>query len=202
MMTHPHFKRLPRVRGTMAALRITLVFAFSAQVGCTRSTETSGSPDIADRPAASVARPSIRQYTSRHIVRLKTLAPSLDGTALEIARSLGGSLGRSWHLINGFEIGGLSDEALRNLRSRPDVKSVTPDGDDVVTIAQSVFGSGGLWGLDRIDQRLGQPLDGIFNYFFNGSGVRIYIVDSGIFPHADFSGRLGTGYSAIADPDP
>jgi len=46
------------------------------------------------------------------------------------------------------------------------------------------------WGLDRIDQeRL--PLDNSFNPgMYNGNGVNVYVLDTGIYTdHSDFAGR-------------
>jgi subtilisin family serine protease len=53
------------------------------------------------------------------------------------------------------------------------------------------------WGLDRIDQT-GLPLDTSYTYPNGGAGVTAYIIDTGIWAStADFSGRTGTGFSAI-----
>lgn len=57
------------------------------------------------------------------------------------------------------------------------------------------------WGRDRIDQR-SPELDGIYNPKNNGEGVHVYIVDSGIrATHIEFDGRIGSGFSAIGDPN-
>ena len=57
-----------------------------------------------------------------------------------------------------------------------------------------------VWGLDRIDQR-SLPLDGMYNSGGRtGSSVRAYVIDTGIrATHAEFGGRVGSGYSAIND---
>ncbi|WP_439386529.1 S8 family peptidase [Amycolatopsis lexingtonensis] len=48
------------------------------------------------------------------------------------------------------------------------------------------------WGLDRIDQRTG--LDHAYHYASDGSGVTIYVIDSGVDAnHPDFQGRVAPG---------
>jgi hypothetical protein len=54
------------------------------------------------------------------------------------------------------------------------------------------------WGLDRIDQRT-LPLDGSFNPERNGSKVRVYVFDTGVSEHDEYSGRLLPGFSAMLD---
>ncbi len=49
------------------------------------------------------------------------------------------------------------------------------------------------WGLDRVDQR-NLPLNNNYHYDFTGSGVRVYVIDSGIrTTHNDFGGRAVWG---------
>ena len=54
------------------------------------------------------------------------------------------------------------------------------------------------WGVDRIDQRA-RVLDGSFRQSLSGSGVSIFVLDTGISPHVEFGNRLAAGFSAISD---
>lgn len=59
--------------------------------------------------------------------------------------------------------------------------------------------TGATWGLDRVDQRA-LPLDSRYEYHNDGSGVTVYVVDTGILmSHNEFAGRISTGYSSILD---
>ncbi len=51
------------------------------------------------------------------------------------------------------------------------------------------------WGLDRIDQN-SLPLNQTYIFNYNGTGVRVYIVDTGIrASHTNFEGRVTCGFS-------
>ncbi len=55
------------------------------------------------------------------------------------------------------------------------------------------------WGLDRADQRA-LPLDTQITRAGTGAGVNVYVVDTGVLAsHAEFTGRVATGYTAIND---
>jgi serine protease len=79
------------------------------------------------------------------------------------------------------------------LAGDPNVAYVEEDG-EVHAIATQ---SNATWGLDRIDQR-SLPLGGTYTYDQTGSGVRAYIVDTGIrLGHTDFGGRAVFGFDAF-----
>ena len=53
------------------------------------------------------------------------------------------------------------------------------------------------WGLDRIDQR-NRPLSATYTYNWTGSGVRAYVIDTGILTsHTQFGGRASNVFDAF-----
>jgi subtilisin family serine protease len=53
------------------------------------------------------------------------------------------------------------------------------------------------WGLDRIDQR-NRPLSATYTYNWTGSGVRVYVIDTGIrTTHSQFGGRASNVFDAF-----
>jgi subtilisin family serine protease len=86
--------------------------------------------------------------------------------------------------------------AARALSQSPGVELVEPDGPVRATETRS----NATWGLDRVDQR-SLPLNGTFTAPDSaGSGVRVYVVDTGVrSTHVDFGGRVAAGYTAISD---
>lgn len=57
--------------------------------------------------------------------------------------------------------------------------------------------SAGKWGLDRIDQRA-LPLNGGYEYDTSGSGVKAYVVDTGVASaNNEIAGRVAAGFDGI-----
>lgn len=84
---------------------------------------------------------------------------------------------------------------LEAMDNNPNVDYVEADG---VFQRHVVTETTAAWGLDRIDQLAG--LNTTYTYNETGTGVRAYVVDTGILAtHADFGGRVLSGYSAISD---
>ncbi len=107
------------------------------------------------------------------------------------------------HAVEGFVLSvpwAQADAVAAALARNPAVDSVEPDRS--FTVGQSSAGLRTLdtraWGVDRIDQRAAQ-LDGVFRHTLDGSGVNLYVVDTGINPHQQFGSRLAPGFSAIDD---
>ncbi len=147
---------------------------------------------------------------SVYIVRLKdNLGEPVDALATAWASQYGADVLYVYtHALRGFALRvptTQTDAFLAALRNDPTVAGVEADqpmyatrvGDPTPAI-RSVQPNA-TWGLDRIDQR-NLPLDSQYTYNYTGSGVRAYIIDTGIYPaHQDFGGRVIAGYTAIAD---
>ncbi|GGR57347.1 serine protease [Deinococcus seoulensis] len=96
--------------------------------------------------------------------------------------------------IQGFA-GKLSAQNLATLQADPRVKYIEQNARMQMTATQS----GATWGLDRIDQT-SLPLDGTYTYDTTASGVRAYIIDTGInTAHTSFGGRAVWGTNTTGD---
>lgn len=98
--------------------------------------------------------------------------------------------------LNGFAAP-LNDGQVRALQQDDDVLELEPDQVVRSVATQSLAVGGGLYGLDRIDQR-SLPLSGSYSYNATGSSVRAYVIDTGIATsHADFGTRAMNVYDAF-----
>ena len=96
--------------------------------------------------------------------------------------------------LKGFSVR-MTEGMAHGLSNHPDVAWVEEDGEVSIDTTQT----NATWGLDRIDQR-DRPLNGTFVYNRTGSGVRVYIIDTGIRrTHQQFGGRAVHGYTSIND---
>ncbi|HCE63980.1 MAG TPA: hypothetical protein DER32_02400 [Deinococcus radiodurans] len=96
--------------------------------------------------------------------------------------------------LEGFS-GKLSAQNLQTLRADHRVKYIEQDGMMYASATQS----GATWGIDRIDQR-SLPLDSSYTYGTTGSGVKAYIIDTGInTSHTAFGGRAVWGTNQSGD---
>jgi len=101
-------------------------------------------------------------------------------------------------VFKGFSVKNMTEAQARKLSQNALVKSVEENGRTAVSGQQPQPGETNvIKPLDRIDQRVG--LDGLYNYPRTGTGVHVYIVDTGVWiQHNDFGGRA----SALWDFQP
>jgi subtilisin family serine protease len=138
-----------------------------------------------------------KRIPNQYIVVLKDDVADVEGEAIRLARDFGGDRneGHTYQrALKGFSVRLPEQQALR-LAEDPRVAFVEEDG--VVSLGTTQTGA--TWGLDRIDQR-DLPLNGTYTYTPTGTGVRAYIIDTGIrATHTQFAGRVISGFTAIND---
>ena len=140
-------------------------------------------------------RKNEKKIPEQYIVVLNDDVEDVDAVSDELARGHAGLKEHTYkNAIKGFSVK-MSEGMARKLAEDDRVAWVEEDGEASIDTTQS----GATWGLDRIDQR-DRPLNGTFVYTRTGSGVKAYIIDTGIRrTHTQFGGRAIHGYTAIAD---
>jgi subtilisin family serine protease len=180
-------------------LLATLALCFTALISSgSPGTRTSASP--APKPKGQKLHKKEKAIPGNYIVVLDDTAAGQPGEFSQadqltdvLVSAYGGKVKRRYkHALNGFAAEMTEAEALA-LSEDPRVQFVEEDA--VMTIDATQTGA--TWGLDRIDQR-DRPLNGTYNYNYTGSGVRAYIIDTGILTsHAQFGGRAAVSYDAL-----
>lgn len=186
--------RRPRSRTLVAGLTLALIAtagaAGSAGVASAASS-VSSAPEGSIRYASS---PTAVSGSYLVVLKDKSLAGSgVRGSAGALTGRFGGSVGQSWSsAIKGFHLTGTATQA-RRIAADPRVAYVEQDQ----VISLDATQSNPPWGLDRIDQR-NRPLSASYTYNGTGSGITVYIIDTGLrFSHNQFGGRAVSGFDAV-----
>lgn len=186
-------------------------------------------PDTAERRTLDALQPGTTAESAHFIVTLNAAvvaehtqararalgtdsprAQAERGVQALTARLMGGSTTARAHRVFAHALPGFAatvpaqDAAdfLQRLQNDPAVVRIEHDRlatTHVTPVVRTRTLNQQTWGLDRIDQ-LKLPLNDTFRNSLDGSGVHVYIVDTGIDPHEDFGTRLASpGYSAFQD---
>ena len=136
-----------------------------------------------------------RLSTPAGLAREAGLARAAENAAVDLAAKHGGDVRMVYRAaLQGFVVRAPEAVVARMLKD-PRVAFIEEDGVVKVSATQS----GATWGIDRVDQR-SLPLSGTYTYDYTGSGVRAYVIDTGILAsHSEFGGRVLSGYTAISD---
>ncbi len=159
----------------------------------------SGAP--AGPEGVSAARSDLPAPDGRQIVVFRDGVPDVDAAARRLTAEHRGTLHFTYaRALRGFAAS-FPNAALDGLRRNPLIAYIEPDATVELHDTQLNPPS---WGLDRIDQA-DLPLSQSYTYPNTGSGVNVYILDTGIrLTHNDFGGRAqyvpnGLGGNFVGD---
>ena len=129
----------------------------------------------------------------RYIVVFKSgVLRSSDATATFSAAVDAKVTHRYDHALKGVAVS-LTPNELATMQKNPNVEYIEPDR----IVSAIATQSSPPWGLDRIDQ-VGLPLSGTYTYVADGTGVTVYIIDTGInYSHVEFGGRAVPGIDEV-----
>lgn len=135
------------------------------------------------------------RISNEYIVVFNDDVTDVKGRANAILKAHGGTLNFTYSdALKGFSAH-LSDKQAAALADDPDIAFI--EQDQLVNAAGSGTQSPVNGNLDRIDQR-GPVVDNSYSWSSDGTGVTVYILDTGIrITHNDFGGRASYGVDIV-----
>jgi hypothetical protein len=136
------------------------------------------------------------------MLREDTPRAQVSVLASALSRAHGGTIEYLYtDVFKGFSVKKMSEHQAKMLSNHPMVTSVEENARIQVTGQQPFPGETGvIKPLDRIDQRNG--LDALYNYPRTGTGVHVYIVDTGVWIHNTMSSADALMRSSILNLAP
>jgi subtilisin family serine protease len=163
-----------------------------------KTTASKAKPKLtgAERAAAAQARKDAKLPTSNYIIVFKADA-DLDAEVRGIG-NLKATVGKRFeNAFKGVTVR-LNEKQLAGLSNNPNIAIIEKDSSVALVEPLAVSTQANApWGLDRIDQLTGR--DSTYKFSVSGAGVSAYVIDTGILStHANFGGRVASGFSSIA----
>jgi len=145
-------------------------------------------------PAAFAKASDGVPIAGEYIIRFKDSETDVDGRARSLSSVIDGTIETKYeHAIKGIYVRKLSSAAVAALRANPNVVSVEQN----MTVSLATTQTSATWGIDRIDQR-NLPLSTTYTYSGDGTGVTVYIIDTGInYTHNEYASRTSFGVDEI-----
>jgi subtilisin family serine protease len=181
-----------RIAGVTAATAVALVSALAAAPTSTAAPAPEHVRDVSIRGAGSATA-----IPGSYIVVLSdsgttSTRAGVQSSAKSLAASYQATVKRTFASVHGFSATMTQAKAER-LATDPRVEYVEQNQRFRITEDDAT------WGLDRSDQR-DLPLDKTYTAPNDGSGVNVYVIDTGIYAeHSDFGGRASVGTDTVGD---
>lgn len=150
---------------------------------------------VATTPLSTVTANAVQSQNpeKNYIVVLRNNAVDSSVVAKDHAKRRGAKISSVYHKALKGYAARMSKSTAQDLSKDPNVAFVEEDG----VVRATTIQTSATWGLDRIDQR-SKTLNATFNYVSTGTGVKAYVIDTGIrASHVDLAGRVLAGYDAV-----